>query len=332
MFLFLQRLKIPRGPAFLGALALIVHPLAASSVGWISERTDTLADIFILGTLIVFLGPNGTKTVRVLGVALLALWSKETSVMLPALAMLVAIVGLDSEEGRARLPAIRALTFFVVLYVAIWISLFPEKAAGRAMATADTLQSDHSGWTTLFGNLFSQLFHPIGFEAWRSTQESLPLGPWVVAMLIVGSFTIAMSFVDRKRAFVWRLAFAGLLFSALVVLPFRGHDAVDVYRLGHTPTVGLAILVAALACLPARDSKVRTVAIALLLILRFGPVARETSAAWGYPGFQFRMALRFNLENPTFLGGLTDEMKVDLERESRFEAHRDNPLSSPFEP
>ena len=124
----------------------------------------------------------------------------------------------------------------------------------------------------------------------------------------------------------------GLAFSALVVLPFRGHDAVDVYRLGHSPTIGFAIAVAGFAALIAGSSQWRAGALAALLLLRFGPVASETSSAWGYPGFQFRMALRFNLENPVFLGGLTPEMKLDLERESRLEAHRDDPLKAPFEP
>jgi len=41
---------------------------------------------------------------------------------------------------------------------------------------------------------------------------------------------------------------------------------------------------------------------------------------------------RFKLENPRFLGGLTPGMKQDLERERRFEAHRDDPLETPFEP
>ncbi|MEO8359667.1 MAG: hypothetical protein ABI672_06525, partial [Vicinamibacteria bacterium] len=332
LFVFLQRLRLPRSASLLGALTLAIHPLAASSIGWISERTDTLADIFILSTLIVFLGPYGTQTLRVLGVALLALWSKETSVMLPALAMIVSIVALDHEERRARFATIRALIAFVVLYIVVWISLFPEKAAGRALATADTLQSTHAGWITLFGNLFSQLFHPIGFETWRATQDSLPAAGWVAAAVLVGIGSIAMSFVDRQRSAAWRLVAIGLAFSALVVLPFRGHDAVDIYRLGHTPTLGFGILIAAVASLAMRDSRLRTLVLATLLILRLGPVAQETSAAWGYPGFQFRMALRFNLENPLFLSGLTPEMRLDLERQSRFEAHRDNPLTSPFAP
>jgi hypothetical protein len=332
LFLLLSRSSLPRGPALLGALTLTAHPMAASSVGWISERTDSLAGIFMLATLIVFLGPKGMRTLRVLGVALLALWSKETAVMLPALAILFAPVVLSREEQRARVATLRALVGFVILYVAVWVSLFPEKTVGRLQASADALQSDHSGWAALFGSLFSQLFHPVGFEAWRASRDALPSSLWIGLAVALGVASFGASFVDSARALPWRFVGLGMAFSVLVVIPFRGHDAVDVYRLGHTPTIGLAISFAGLAALVAGESRWRSAALAALLLLRFGPGASETSAAWGYPGFQFRMALRFNLENPVFLGGLTPAMRRDLERESRFEAHRDDPLRSPFEP
>lgn len=332
IFALLARMGLPRAPAFLGGLTLVAHPMAASSVGWISERTDALADIFMLATLMVFLGPKGTRPLRVLGVALLALWSKETAVMLPALAILLGLVALDREQWRERYATVRALIGFVVLYVAVWVSLFPEKTVGRLQATAATLQSEQSGWMALFGSLFSQLIHPIGFETWRATRDALPASWWFGLAVGVGGAALGASFFDTARALPWRLVAAGLASSALVVLPFRGHDAVDVYRLGHTPTIGFAVAVAGFAAIVVRQALWRSVVLAGLLVLRFGPVATETSSAWGYPGFQFRMALRFNLENPMFLGGLTPEMKRDLERESRFEAHRDDPLKTPFEP
>jgi hypothetical protein len=331
LFVLLKRVGIPRAAAFLGALTLAVHPLAASSVGWISERTDTLADIFMLATLIVFLGPKGTQTVRVLGIALLALWSKETAVMLPVLAALFAWMALAKDEVRFRVVTLRALVGFVVLYVAVWVSLFPEKTVGRLQATAATLQSEQSGWGALFGSLFGQMFHPIGFESWRATRDSLPLGPWVAFALLLLGVSVFMAFRDPARAAAWRTIAVGLAWSALVVLPFRGHDAVDVYRLGHTPVIGFAILVAGVATLVVGASRWRALAIAMVLLFRFGPVSTETSGAWGYPGFQFRMALRFNLENTTFLGGLTPEMRRNLERESLLEAHRDDPLKTPFQ-
>jgi hypothetical protein len=332
LFFLLERLRLPRGPALLGALTLAAHPMAASSVGWISERTDTLTDIFMLATLMVLLGPNGTRTWKVLGGSLLALWSKETAVILPALAILFAWAGLDAEQRKARFATLRALFGLAVLYVAVWVSLFPEKTVGRLQATAATLRSERSGWMALFASLFSQLFHPIGFETWRGTRESVPASLWVGVALILGIASLVASRRDPVRAMPWRLVALGLAFSALAVLPFRGHDAVDVYRLGHTPTIGFALVVAGFAAILARLSRWREAALAAGLLLRFGPVSRETSAAWGYPGFQFRMALRFNLENPTFLAGLTPEMEGDLRREDRFVAHRDEPLKNPFEP
>jgi hypothetical protein len=332
LFLLLHRVGIARAAAFLGAITLAAHPLAASSVGWISERTDTLADVFILSTLMVLLGPNGARTLRVLGVALFALWSKETAVMLPLLASLLVWLGLGKEEARARIVPLRALFGFVVLYVAVWVSLFPEKTVGRLQATAATLRSEKSGWLALFGSLFGQLFHPIGFETWRGSRETLLQAPWVGLALALTVLAVGMSHRDKARSLAWRTIAVGLTWSALVVLPFRGHDAVDVYRLGHTPTIGFAIAVAGLAAIVAGPSRWRALAIAGLLLVRLSGVSRETSAAWGYPGFQFRMALRFNLENPTFLGGLTPAMRRDLDRESLLEAHRDEPLKAPFQP
>lgn len=332
VFSLLSLLRVPRPAAFIGALTLAAHPLAASSVGWISERTDTLADIFMVATLIVFLGAKGTRPLSVLGVFLLALWSKETAVMLPVIALLFAGLFLDAEERKARFATLRALFGLAALFVVVWVSLFPEKTVGRLQATAASLESSQSGWTALFENFFSQLFHPIGFEAWRAVRDTQQVALWTGATVLLTAVALGLSSVDPARSRSWRLVAAGLAYAALIVLPFRGHDAVDVYRLGHSPTVGFAMALAGFAALLGQESRLRSLALGALLLLRFGAVASETSLAWGYPGFQFRMALRFNRENPTFLAGLTPEMREDLEREIRFEGHRDDPLRVPFGP
>jgi hypothetical protein len=252
--------------------------------------------------------------------------------MLPLIALLFAGFFLAAEERKARFVTLRALFGLTILFVAVWVSLFPEKTLGRLQATAAALESSQSGWTALFGNLFAQLFHPNGFEAWRAVRDAQQVALWTGATVLLAAVALGLSSVDSARSRSWRLVAAGLAYAALIVLPFRGHDAVDVYRLGHSPTVGFAIALAGFAALFGHESQLRSLGLAALLLLRFGAVASETSLTWGYPGFQFRMALRFNRENPAFLAGLTPEMREDLEREISFEAHRDDPLRVPFGP
>ena len=59
--LLLERIGLSRRAALLGALAWIVHPMAASAVAWASQRTDLIVSLFYLSTLAVLLSPLGAR-------------------------------------------------------------------------------------------------------------------------------------------------------------------------------------------------------------------------------------------------------------------------------
>jgi hypothetical protein len=59
--LLLEGLGLSRRAALLGALAWIVHPMAASAVAWASQRTDLIVSFFYLSTLVVLLSPLGAR-------------------------------------------------------------------------------------------------------------------------------------------------------------------------------------------------------------------------------------------------------------------------------
>jgi len=328
LFQLLRRLRIPDAPAALGAIVCAVHPLAASTVGWISERTDTLAGTFMLGALIVLLGRRGTRLAWVLLPALLALWSKETAVMLPVLAALLMWAALENDEVRARRRSLAGLGLLVVCYVGIWVAILPEKAVLRLSAEAPA----RAGVILLGTNLYAQMFDPIGFEAWRRIRSTAEPSLWWLAAPVLGAFLLAAhGSVASARPRLTRVAAAGLLWALMSMLPFKGHhDDVDLYRLGHTPLLGLGIFVAALSAVRFAGKPWALCAIGLVATLRFAPEARTTSAAWGYPGFMFRDTIAFNLENEAFKHALPLAMRENLELEGEMAAHLDAPLEAPW--
>lgn len=325
MILLRRVLKSPSA-AVLGAIAFALHPMAASSIGWISERTDSLMGAFLLLSLLPLVNSSQPRLAAVLVPALLSLWSKETAVMLALLAPALVFVVHGREGVWARRRVLGALVVIVLTFVLVWIAIFPVKAALR-------LESNDAGGnatvTSLWAQVFSQLVRPLGYEGWRavrfdSTNDSLYLGVTAgVLVILTGAFA-----VTKRRE--WGLAAFGLLWPALVVLPFRGHDGVDIYRLGHSLAIGLGFFVAGIAALVPARARLVYPFVAAALVAAFVPPARAVTAAWGDPGFQFVAALRFNLDNPTFMAALTPEMRADIERAKAIAAHTEDPIAHDF--
>jgi len=85
VFLILRRLKV--SGAHLAAAVFALHPVMVESVAWISELKNTLSGVFFFGAILIYLHFDQTRKVSwyfcALGLFVLALLSKTTTVMLP---------------------------------------------------------------------------------------------------------------------------------------------------------------------------------------------------------------------------------------------------------
>ena len=129
--------------AFAGALLFAVHPVAVYGVAYLVQRSIVMATLFSILSLLCFLrGMAGGRVAWYLAAALcyfVALFSKEHAVMLPAVAMALAVLvdggradrGVDASSGQptsrrtfvqslaALLPLLRSLWLPILLYAAI---------------------------------------------------------------------------------------------------------------------------------------------------------------------------------------------------------------------
>jgi tetratricopeptide (TPR) repeat protein len=129
--------------AFAGALLFAVHPVSVYGVAYLVQRSIVMATLFSILSLLCFLrGMAGGRAAWYLAAALcyfVALFSKEHAVMLPAVAMALAVLvdggradrGADASGGQptgqrsfgrslaALLPLLRSLWLPILLYAAI---------------------------------------------------------------------------------------------------------------------------------------------------------------------------------------------------------------------
>jgi hypothetical protein len=322
------RLRLGPRASLALAVAWVSHPLSVASVAWVSQRTDTLAAIFCLGALVVFVFPGrfgrGRGTAVVL-LALLALASKEMAVTLPLAAWLADRVAQPSTDRDRRRVVLRVLVLLVVGYVALWAGLFPEKMLrGETQRGAwYGFDAHHPGdWLRLLPLLYATIFLPTGYEHWSRTA----LREWPVAHLAAGLVVAPLVLWAARRfgpAESARVACLGLVWPLVVIGPVLGARP-DLYRLGLLPALAFAIVFGAVVLLlegerlatpglphvpPAAGALLPSVAVALLAVLLL-PVTIDTIRAWRPDGFFAARAIEWSRRHEDWQASLTPESRA----------------------
>jgi Flp pilus assembly protein TadD len=246
--------------AIAGTLFFTLHPLRAESVAWVTERRDVLSGLFFFLTITAYLKMSDARGRRrawllagALGLYVLALASKASVMVLPAVLVLLDVYPLRRFDRRTLLEKIP----FAVLGVAGAAVTYYAQNANRFITPLERYPLSARVGMTFYGLWFyvektvlplklSPLYelpakvHPL---AWRFL---LP----AVAVSIIGVTLVAL----RRR---WPAGLATGLYYAFTLGPVIGivhsghqltHD-----RYSYLPGVGLAVLVGGLVGILARQ-------------------------------------------------------------------------------
>ena len=221
LFLVLGNLAVPG--AWFAAMVYAVHPVCVSSVAWISEIKNCLAQVFYMLSLLLFLKFLAARQRRlhVLSIAAFALaaLSKGSVVMLPVVLLVLAW----QRRGKLTWSMARAIAPFFVISLArgvltLWFqyggALAPE-AAGPGVP-AERLA--RAGWVV--GFYAAKVVLPVRLSMIYPRWQVNPASPsaWMPAALLVALLLVAWR--CRKR---WGLAvLLGLGYFAANLFPVLG--------------------------------------------------------------------------------------------------------------
>lgn len=203
-------LKIPEKLSFLGALLFLAHPLFTLSVAWIPARGDLLIALFaVLSTNFFIRFINSLITKDLLLTILffaLALFSKETAVMLPFIFLLYFYL-MQPQHKIKKQHFVLGVSMFVV--GVCWFLL-------RSQATAIDSQGTHiqgffAGFRTL-PTAIGQFFIPF---------EQAPMPVFTTTKIVLGIVNIFLLFFIfvKNKSMTWKNATFYVMWCLLFLLP-----------------------------------------------------------------------------------------------------------------
>lgn len=232
----LRRFRFGDLASLCAALVFAVHPVNAASVAWIPGRNDTLLGCFTFGACLLLLqdarqsGP-AVKTGHLL-FFLLALFTKETAIILP----LLFIVLLWAVEGR------HALRRHGWMWAGWAIAIAAYCAARHAVITAPPgyvagqLQTAWQRWPELLSDI-GKLLLPVRLQVLAAPQDVV-WWPGIVVVAIAG----AACFMRGMRRGIMALALAFVLLPLLMSLLGASYVVLET-RL-YLPAAGMCVLLA----------------------------------------------------------------------------------------
>ncbi len=290
------------------AMLFAVHPMMTGAVGYVSGRSDLLSGMFMLLSLVTLRRWLNTDRsiwlVVVLATFFLALASKETAVILPALFLYyVLLVRRDPVADRRRHVLMLCVPLMAIAVVGagvrIGLFVFVEQAGIAGWQWRFALTE-----VDVFVRYLAMMVAPVGQTIFHGVTitRSLLDPRAIVALGIVATYLTLMVIDARRRGIaafglVWFLLM--LVPSALLILLNRGEAMVE--RRVYFASVGLflaagqgAASVAALRGSVSRVTRVLVAAVALVVIVGLAGRSVLRNYVWSSPVWLWAEAVERN--------------------------------------
>jgi hypothetical protein len=284
-----------------GAILFALHPMSATGMAWISQRTDVLSTTFYLLAFLAagrYLESTSRRDLIYVGAAYAAaLASKETAITFPAVALGYALA---QRRVRRALPLMLVLIGVSAFYGVGWTILFHYKLGGSNLlshlATIPFVYYWHS-FLRLLALAFVPIFYPSHDYQYLTEESLLYLYGGAGLFLAVGLAVWKWGKSEERTLFC-----LGAAWLLVTVIPLYNLEHPDFIRLGYLPAVGVGMAASAfvswLGNLPAGHGLAAIVLLGTLV--RASPIDRRIIEYWSPHGDLVQVVNRYKQEDESW--------------------------------
>lgn len=277
------------------SILFVVHPLHAEAVTYMSGRSDPLFTLFILISFIFYVKYLDTKKIYsyvfMLVSYILALLSKEFSIIFPALLLLYHYTFKKRLDLKVFLPILCAACIYIISRMTILRYLLP----GPPPMPTTVLQR-MPGFSAAIANYARLLFLPFGLHMEYGNKIFSWLDPRAASGIII---ILSFLFYGLKKRREDRLIFFGIGWFFLSILPVSNLYPINAYMAEHwlyLPSIGFFIILArGLAYLYNKNLnlKVFTLIFITILVTFYSYLTIRQNVYWKEPIVLYKRTLAY---------------------------------------
>jgi hypothetical protein len=320
--------------ALAGAALFALHPMSATGMAWISQRTDVLSTTFYLLALIAvgryLENPSRRHLVYVGAAYAAALAAKEMAITFPAVALGYALA---RRGARRALPLMLVLAGVSALYVTGWATLFHYKLGGANVLSHLAANPFVYTWHSLL-RLSSLVFVPVFYPSHEYeylTEESL-LYLYGGGALFLTIGLLIWKWGKSEEKILFGLGAAWIL---VTVIPLYNLEHPDFIRLGYLPAVGAGMVASAFLSFLGNRPMGKGLAAVFFFwsLVRALPIDHRIIEYWGPHGDLVQVVNRYKQEDGSWQDRLDPRalalFKAQRERIAEEKEHVERLLNPP---
>lgn len=238
LYLFLKRIRIPATDSLLLALLFAVHPVLTQAVAWIPGRNDMLLMIFFLSAFILLLQhiekPSPWRLALHSLLFLLALFTKETAVIIPVIMASVALVHMKSGWRKLILPAAGW-----AVAAGVWMTVRSTATLTKSwISPPDMIRAGIDRLGVILQYL-GKIFFPFNLAVFPEAQD---ITLWWGVLALAGLTALVVWSKSYRKPLTWLgLAWFLVFLLPVLIVPKSLNDQVFEHRL-YLPLVGILLM------------------------------------------------------------------------------------------